>query len=138
MISAKEKCRVEWIFYDKINRTKKFRQEVTGYKRTAPTSRSGGSQRKRSKGPERQIYKRGVPVKKAAESRSSRCMTKGDQSGSEEEDSKSPVPTTRIQATGSSLNAGVVKSRNRSRGADNQAVRVHNEAEDPDSKNARR
>ncbi|GFY69167.1 hypothetical protein TNIN_455771 [Trichonephila inaurata madagascariensis] len=102
----------------------KRRQEVTGYKRKAHTSRSGGPQRKRNKGPERQVYKRGIlssvnsntpsrkkirqaektlqerdigpynlwpriKVSKAAGSRSSRGETKGDQSGPEEEGSKS-------------------------------------------------
>ncbi|GFY37482.1 hypothetical protein TNIN_277001 [Trichonephila inaurata madagascariensis] len=42
-------------------RTNKFRQEVTGCKRKTPSSRSGRPQRKRNKGPERQVYKRGVP-----------------------------------------------------------------------------
>ncbi|GFY68742.1 hypothetical protein TNIN_24261 [Trichonephila inaurata madagascariensis] len=43
-----------------VNKTKKCRQEVTRYKRSIPTSRSGGPQRKRSKGPERQVDKRRV------------------------------------------------------------------------------
>ncbi|GFV96602.1 hypothetical protein TNCV_3260661 [Trichonephila clavipes] len=46
-------------------------------------------------------------------------------------------PTTRIQATGKSLDARVDKSKNRSQGADDQIVRVYKEAEDPDSKEAR-
>ncbi|GFV35918.1 hypothetical protein TNCV_2866771 [Trichonephila clavipes] len=37
-----------------VNKTKKCRHEVTGCKRKTSTSRSGGPQRKRSKGPERQ------------------------------------------------------------------------------------
>ncbi|GFS77549.1 hypothetical protein TNCV_321031 [Trichonephila clavipes] len=41
-------------------RTKKFKQEVMGCKRSIPTSRSGRPQRKHSKGPERQVDKRRV------------------------------------------------------------------------------
>ncbi|GFY66947.1 hypothetical protein TNIN_492761 [Trichonephila inaurata madagascariensis] len=68
-----------------------------------------------------------------------RCMTKGNQSDSKEEGSRSLGNTTRIQATGRSLDARVVKNWSRSRVADDQAVRVHDEpVEDTDSKNARR
>ncbi|GFX65632.1 hypothetical protein TNCV_4093271 [Trichonephila clavipes] len=100
------------------NRTKKCWQEVKGYKRSIPTSRLGGPQRKRGK----------IIQKRDACPRGT----------SEEEDSKCFDPTTKIQAISSSLNDRVVKSRNKTRGADNQAVRIHNEAEEPDSKSTRR
>ncbi|GFX10521.1 retrovirus-related Pol polyprotein from transposon 297 [Trichonephila clavipes] len=67
-----------------------------------------------------------------------RCRTKRDQSGPEEGDFKSLDPTTKIQAISSSLDARVVKSRNRIQGADNQVVRIHSDTEEPDSKSARR
>ncbi|GFY37639.1 DUF1758 domain-containing protein [Trichonephila inaurata madagascariensis] len=95
-----------------LKRTKKFKQEVTGYKRSIPNSRSGGPQRKHSKCPERQariLY--GLELKRQPSP-----------DHPEKEDSKSPDPTTKIQATGSNLDATVVKNRNR--GADNQDVSV--------------
>ncbi|GFS60397.1 hypothetical protein TNIN_319041 [Trichonephila inaurata madagascariensis] len=61
-------------------------------------------------------------VKKAAESRSS-VGEIHDQGRPGEEDSNSPDPTTKIKATCRSLDARVVKSRNRRRGTDNQIVR---------------
>ncbi|GFY64938.1 hypothetical protein TNIN_78791 [Trichonephila inaurata madagascariensis] len=44
-----------------ISRTKKSRKEVMGYKRPIHTSRSGGPERKRGKGPHRQGDKRRLP-----------------------------------------------------------------------------
>ncbi|GFY79508.1 hypothetical protein TNIN_251 [Trichonephila inaurata madagascariensis] len=43
------------------NKTKKSRHEVSGCKRRNPSSRSEGPQRKRNRGPERQLNKRGLP-----------------------------------------------------------------------------
>ncbi|GFX35430.1 hypothetical protein TNCV_102371 [Trichonephila clavipes] len=110
-------------------RTKKFLQEVTGCMRKTPSSRSGRPQRKRNKGPERQL---------GPDHPEERYKPKGDQSGPEEKDSRSLDRTARIQATGRSLDARVIKSRSRNRGAGDQVVKVHDEVETPDSKSARR
>ncbi|GFW74550.1 hypothetical protein TNCV_2414491 [Trichonephila clavipes] len=72
-------------------------------------------------------------IKKAAVSRLSR-EEMHDQSGPKEEVSKSLDPTARSQCTSIRLDARVV----RSRGDDIPAIRIHNEAEEPDSKNTRR
>ncbi|GFY57371.1 hypothetical protein TNIN_181891 [Trichonephila inaurata madagascariensis] len=66
-----------------------------------------------------------------------RLRTKGDQSGPEK-DARNPDPTTKSTDTSSSLHARVVRSRNRSPGVDEQAVRVQEEAEKPNSNSARK
>ncbi|GFY70890.1 hypothetical protein TNIN_200431 [Trichonephila inaurata madagascariensis] len=132
-----------------VNKTKKFRQEVTGYKRSILLQGPGTSEKtkKRTRQVKTTLQKRDIGpynlrprVKKAAESKSSRgeMHDQGRPLLSRGRRFQQPRPTTRIQATGSSLDTRVVKSRNRSLGVDNQVGRIHNEAEEPNSKNARR
>ncbi|GFW95605.1 hypothetical protein TNCV_1904391 [Trichonephila clavipes] len=65
-----------------------------------------------------------------------RCKPKEDQSGSEENDFRSPARTDRVDNPDRSTNTRVVKSR--SRGTEDPAVKVLEEVDNPDSKIARR
>ncbi|GFU80845.1 uncharacterized protein TNCV_3728831 [Trichonephila clavipes] len=65
-----------------------------------------------------------------------RCKPKEDQSGSEENDFKSPARTDRVDNPDRSTNTRVVKSR--SRGTEDPAVKVLDKVDNPDSKIARR
>ncbi|GFX70862.1 hypothetical protein TNCV_1338241 [Trichonephila clavipes] len=81
-------------------------------------------------------------IKEAAESRPSRGQTQ-DQGGPdhpEKEGTRNPDPTTKSTDVSNSLHARVVRSRsrNRSPGVDDQAVRVQEEAEEPNCKSPRK
>ncbi|GFT60754.1 hypothetical protein TNCV_3286681 [Trichonephila clavipes] len=56
----KRSIRSKKSFIELYNKTKS-RHEATGFKRRNPSSRSVGPQRKRNRGPERQLNKRGLP-----------------------------------------------------------------------------
>ncbi|GFU18975.1 hypothetical protein TNCV_2347591 [Trichonephila clavipes] len=79
-----------------------------------------------------------LPRKLVPDHQEERCKPKGDQPSLEENDSRSPARTTRIEETGSSPNTRVIKSLSRSRRMDDPAVKVHDEVETTDSKSARR
>ncbi|GFX37448.1 hypothetical protein TNCV_1905991 [Trichonephila clavipes] len=85
-------------------------------------------------GPQNAVTETKLPRNLVPDHQEEKCKPKGDQSGPEENGSRSQARIARIKATGRSSNTRVAKSR----GTDDPAVKVQDEVETPDSKSARR